>query len=301
MKVAITGASGLIGSALGAALVGDGHEVVKLVRREPAAGEARWDPARRELDPQVFADVDAIVHLAGAGIADQRWSAAYQKTLLDSRIDGTTAVAEALAAVAGDGRERVLLSASAVGWYGDASDHEVDESSPRGGGFLADLVREWEASTGPAENAGVRVAHLRSGLVCDPAGGLMGKLLPIFKLGAGGPMGSGRQYWPWITLPDELAAIQFLLAHKEISGPVNLVGPAPPTNAEFAKALGRALHRPAFLPTPAFALRLVLGEFADEGVLIGQRAVPKVLLDAGFTFRHPDLDSAMRWIVGGGG
>ncbi|WP_163506812.1 TIGR01777 family oxidoreductase [Fodinicola acaciae] len=297
MRVAVTGASGLIGSALVPVLVADGHEVVTLVRREPAAGEVRWDPARRELDPEVFAEIDAVVHLAGAGVGDRRWSATYKKTLLDSRIDGTTAVAGALAAVAADGRERVLLSASAVGWYGDASDHEVDESSPRGGGFLADLVREWEASTGPAEDAGVRVAHLRSGLVCDRSGGLMRKLLPIFRLGAGGPMGSGRQCWPWITLPDELAAIRFLMTHREVSGAVNLVAPQPATNAEFATALGNALHRPAIVPAPAFALRLALGEFADEGVLIGQRVVPKVLLDAGFTFQHPRLDEAMRWIA----
>jgi hypothetical protein len=217
---------------------------------------------------------------------------------MDSRVNGTVAVSQALAEAAKDGRQRVLLSASAVGWYGDTGTIPVEESTPAGDGFLADLVRQWEKSTAAAERAGLRVVRMRSGLVCGKEGGIMGRMLPLFKAGIGGPMGSGGQYWPWISLPDELAAIQFLLTAKDISGPVNLTAPTPVTNAKFSHALGRALHRPAFLPVPGFALRIALGEFADEGVLAGQRALPQKLLDAGFTFAHPDIDSAMAWVAG---
>ncbi|GAA1704289.1 TIGR01777 family oxidoreductase [Fodinicola feengrottensis] len=298
MKIAITGASGMIGTALQPLLRADGHEILRLVRREPAApDEAQWDPDHRKLDPTLLSDVDAVIHLAGVGVGDKRWTSAYKKLLVDSRVNGTSAVAHALAEAAADGRQRVLLSASAVGWYGDTGTIPVEESTPVGDGFLADLVRQWEKATAPAADAGVRVVLMRSGLVCGRGGGVMGRMLPLFKAGVGGPMGSGKQYWPWISLPDELAAIQFLLTAKDISGPVNLTGPTPVTNAKFSHALGRALHRPAYLPVPGFALRIALGEFADEGVLAGQRALPQKLVDAGFSFQHPDVDAAMAWIA----
>jgi uncharacterized protein (TIGR01777 family) len=298
MKIAITGASGLIGTALQPLLRADGHDILRLVRREPQApDEATWDPDHRKLDPALLSDVDAVIHLAGIGIADKRWTSAYKKLLVDSRVNGTTAVSEALAKAAADGRPRVLLSASAVGWYGSTGTIPVEESTPAGDGFLAGLVRQWEKSTAKAERAGVRVVRMRSGLVCGKDGGIMGRMLPLFTAGIGGPMGSGQQYWPWISLPDELAAIQFLLTAQDISGPVNLTGPTPVTNAKFSHALGRALHRPAYLPVPGFALRIVLGEFADEGVIAGQRAIPQKLIDAGFTFQHNDVDAAMEWVA----
>ncbi len=298
MKVAITGANGFIGSALPPVLRADGHDILRLVRREArAADESRWDPDHLELDPTLLSDVDAVIHLAGVGVGDKRWSPAYKKLLMDSRVNGTTAVSEALASAAADGRRRVLLSGSAVGWYGDTGPSPVDESASAGTGFLADLVRQWEKSTAGAAEAGVRVVRMRTGLVCGRHGGMMDRLLPLFAAGIGGPMGSGRQYWPWISLPDELAAIRFLLTAKDISGPVNLTGPTPVTNAKFSHALGRALRRPAFVPAPGFALRLLLGEFADEGVLASQRALPKKLLDAGFSFQHADVDAALRWVA----
>ncbi len=256
MKIAITGASGMIGTALQPLLRADGHEILRLVRREPAApDEAQWDPDHRKLDPTLLSDVDAVIHLAGVGVGDKRWTSAYKKLLVDSRVNGTSAVAHALAEAAADGRQRVLLSASAVGWYGDTGTIPVEESTPVGDGFLADLVRQWKKkATAPAADAGVRVVLMRSGLVCGRGGGVMGRMLPLFKAGVGGPMGSGKQYWPWISLPDELAAIQFLLTAKDISGPVNLTGPTPVTNAKFSHAhsagrcTGRRICRYPALP-----------------------------------------------------
>lgn len=300
MRIVVTGASGLIGSALVPALRSDGHSVLRLVRRAPqGTDEASWDPAGHRLDPAVLAGTDAVVHLSGAGVGDRRWSAGYKQTLQRSRIDTTATLAEAIAAA--EPRPRVWVSASAVGWYGDTGDREVDESSPPGVGFLASLCRRWEDSTGAAERAGVRVVHPRSGLVLTRAGGLVRRLLPLYRLGLGGRLGSGRQFWPWISLADEVRAIQFVLVNEAVAGPVNLVGPRPATNAEFSRALARALHRPALAPVPAFALRLVLGEFADEGVLVGQRVAPRVLEQAGFSFAHPTLDTAMRYATGGTG
>lgn len=293
MRVAVTGASGFIGSALVPALRSDGHSVLRLVRREPRdVGERQWDPALRRLDPGVLGDVDAVVHLAGAGVADRRWTPEYQRTIETSRVDSTLTVSEALAAA--EPRPRVLLSASAVGWYGETGDRVVEEGEPAGSGFLADVCRQWEAATAPAEQAGVRVAHLRTGLVLTRRGGVLQRILPIFRWGLGGRLSSGRQYWPWISLADEVNAIKFLLGAESVSGPVNLTGPAPVTNAEFTRALARAVHRPALFPVPAFALRIVLGGLAQD-VLTGQRAVPAVLRSAGYQFAHPDLDSALRW------
>ena len=294
MKVAVTGSSGLIGTPLVRALLADGHEVVRLVRRTPrTADEHRWDPALHRLPPGLLDDVDAVVNLAGVGVSDRRWTATHKERVLRSRVDSTTTISQALAAaVAADpDRQRVLLSASAVGWYGDTGDRVVEEDAPAGEDFLARVCVQWEAATAPAAAAGVRVATLRTGLVLA-RGGLLGRLAPLFRLGLGGKLGSGRQYWPWIGLQDELDAIRFLLT-APVSGPVNLTAPTPATNAEFTAALAAAVHRPAVLPVPGVALKVVLGEFAEVGVLAGQRAVPAALRAAGFQFGQPELRGAL--------
>jgi uncharacterized protein (TIGR01777 family) len=303
MDIAITGASGLIGSAVAAVATAAGHRVTRLVRRETERpGEVRWDPELGRLDPAVLADVDAVVHLAGAGIGDHRWSAAYKEQIRDSRVAGTALVSAALASAQGaDGRPRTLVSGSAVGWYGDTGDRKVDETEPVGSGFLAEVCRRWEAATEVAGGAGVRVVLARTGLVLAPGAGMLARVVPLFRLGLGGRLGSGRQYWSWISLADEVAAIMFLLEHAEITGPVNLTGPTPVTNAEFTAALGRVVRRPTVLPVPGAALRVALGGFADEGVLAGQRVRPAVLLAAGMVFQHGTVEEALRWAVVGAG
>ncbi|CAA9308202.1 MAG: Cell division inhibitor [uncultured Frankineae bacterium] len=295
MKIGVTGASGLIGTPLVRSLRAQGHEVVRFVRSGAAGADARaWDPSTRRLAPESLTDLDAVVHLAGAGVGDKRWTAARKRVVLDSRVDGTTAVAEAMAAAQGP---RVLLSASAIGWYGDTGDRVTDETGPPGQGFLAEVCRQWEAATAPAQTAGVRVAHLRTGLVLSGEGGLVGKQLLLFKAGLGAPLGSGRQWMSWISLDDEVAAIGHLLT-ADVEGPVNLVGPAPVTNREFTKALGRAVRRPTLpIPVPGAALGLAVGEFAREGILVGQRLVPAVLSRSGFRFAHADVDTALRAAV----
>jgi uncharacterized protein (TIGR01777 family) len=294
MKIAVTGSSGLIGSALVPRLVADGHEVLRLVRRTPrTADEHRWEPAHHRIPEGLLDDVDAVVNLAGVGVGDHRWTAQHKQAVLSSRVDSTVTVAEALAAaVAADpDRERVLLSGSAVGWYGDTAARVVEEGAPAGRDFLGEVCTAWEAATAPAAEAGVRVATLRTGLVLAN-GGLLGRLAPLFKLGLGGKLGSGRQYMPWISLTDEVDAIRFLLT-APVSGPVNLTAPTPVTNAEFTAALAEVVHRPALLTVPGFALQIVLGEFARVGALAGQRAVPAVLLAAGYEFSVPDLRTAL--------
>ncbi len=290
MKIAVTGASGLIGTPLVRTLREHGHEVVTLVRHGAGGADQRaWDG--RALDPAVIADRDAVVHLAGAGVADHRWTDAYKATVLDSRVEGTTAVAAAMAQAQGP---QVLLSASAIGWYGDTGDRLTDETGPTGEGFLAEVCRQWESSTAAAETAGIRVAHLRTGIVLSGKGGALKKQVLAAKAFAGAPLGTGRQWSSWISLQDEVAAIRHLL-EVDVSGPVNLVGPAPVTNREFTQTLNRVVHRPTIpLNVPGFVLRAVLGEFADEGVLIGQRLAPAVLEGSGFGFAHRDLETALR-------
>jgi uncharacterized protein (TIGR01777 family) len=292
MRIGITGASGLIGSALVPDLRAQGHEVVRFVRGAAAGTDERhWEPGARRLEPAHLADLDAVVHLAGAGVGDKRWTSARKKVVLDSRVDGTTAVAEAMAAAQGP---RVLLSASGINAYGDTGDRPTDETAPPGTGFLADVCRQWEAATAPAEAAGIRVAHLRTGVVLSGAGGALAKQVPIWKAGLGAPLGSGRQWMSWISLHDQVAAIGYCLS-TDVRGPVNLVSPSPVTNREFTKELGRVLHRPTLpVPVPGLALKAILGQLAEEAVLVDLRIVPGVLQRTGFDFAHPELASALR-------
>jgi len=298
VKVVIAGASGFLGKAVVADLRGHGHEVSTLVRRTPVSeSEFEWHPERGELDPLALAGADAVISMSGAGIADKRWTPAYRQVLVQSRVQPTTTISRALAELPAELRPAALLSASAIGYYGERGDEPLPESAAGGTGFLADLVRRWEAATEPASDAGVRVATLRTGLVLSSTGGLLKRLVPLFKLGAGGKLGSGRQYQAWITLADEVAAIRHILLTEQLEGPVNLAGPEPVRNAEFTAELAKALHRPALLPAPAFGLRLALGQFADEGVLISQRVLPEKLLTSGYRFEHADVRSALAWAI----
>lgn len=295
MRIVVAGSSGMIGTALVASLRAHDHEVLRLVRRAPAGPDERqWDPAAGTLDPEALEGAGAVVNLCGVGIGDKRWTGAYKQAVRDSRMGPTDVLAREVAARG----VPTLLNASAVGYYGDTGDHEVDESAPAGTGFLAEVCRDWEAATAPASEGGARVVTLRTGLVLSPAGGLLARLKPLYSLALGGRLGSGRQYYPWISLTDEIAAIRFVVEHDDISGPVNLTGPAPVTNAEFNRALGSALGRPAPWVVPGFAIKLVIGEFAEEGVLEGQRAVPAKLEEHGFTFTHRSVGEAMSAAVG---
>lgn len=295
MRVVVAGSSGLIGTALVAALRAHDHEVLRLVRRAPAGpDERRWDPAGGTLDPGALEGAGAVVNLCGVGIGDKRWTGAYKQAVRDSRMGPTDVLAREVAARG----IPTLVNASAVGYYGDTGDHVVDESAPAGAGFLAEVCRDWEAATAPASEGGVRVATLRTGLVLSSAGGLLGRLKPLYSLALGGRLGSGRQYFPWISLTDEIAAIRFVVEHDDVSGPVNLTGPAPVTNTEFNRALGAALGRPAPWVVPGFAIKLLIGEFAEQGVLAGQRAIPAKLEAHGFTFTHRTVGQAMSAAVG---
>ncbi len=293
MRVAITAASGLIGTALAADLAADGAEVVRLVRRQARSdAEIGWDPQAPDggLDPASLGGVDAVVHLSGAPIAGGRWTKARKAVLRSSRIGSTTALASAMAAA--DPRPGVLLCASAIGYYGQTGDRAVDESAPAGSGFLAELVRDWEAAAGPARAAGIRVVSFRSGVVLAASGGMLGRLLPPFRLGLGARVGSGRQYLSWISLTDEVSAIRFLLASGDAAGAFNLTAPEPVTNADFTSALARALGRPAVLALPSGLLSAALGEVAGE-LLGSARVLPARLEAAGFRFAHPDIATAL--------
>ncbi len=285
MRIGITGASGLIGSALTTHLQQQGHETVAFVRREPrSASEISWQPGT-DLDPGRLSGLDAIVHLAGAGVGDKRWTDSYKEVIRSSRVDGTQTIARAMAAA--DDGPRVLVSGSAIGYYGDTGDRLTDETGPQGDGFLAGVVRDWEAAAAPAVDAGVRVAFARTGLVVSSDGGAWQRLFPIFRAGLGGKLGSGKQYWSAISLTDEVRALTWLL-NNDVEGPVNLVGPHPVTNAEVTRVMGEVLGRPTILPVPAFALKAVLGEFAED-TLASQRIDPAVLRSNGFTWLQPDI------------
>ena len=293
-RVAIAGSSGLIGSALSSALRQRGDKVVALVRRPPEGEhERQWDPDAGDLDPAHLADIDVVVNLAGAGVGDKRWTPEYKREVLTSRTTTTGLIARRLADGAGPSR---LVNASAVGFYGDRGEETLTEDSPAGAGFLAEVVRAWEAATEPASAAGIPVAMSRTGLVFAPDGGALAPLLTLGKYGLAGPLGSGKQWWPWISLTDEVGALMHLIDHPEITGPVNLTAPQPQRQKVVAKKLGAALGRPAVLPAPAFAMRIAVGEFAGE-ILASTKAMPTVLEDSGYSFTHADLRSALDWIT----
>ncbi|MGW3312243.1 TIGR01777 family oxidoreductase [Streptomyces sp. NPDC001073] len=291
-RIAVTGASGLIGSALVRSLTADGHEVVRLVRRAArSAGEVRWDPEGQYVDAAGLDGCDAVVNLAGAGIGDHRWSDEYKKQVRDSRVLGTAALAEAVATL--DRPPRVWVNGSAIGFYGETGDRAVDEDAPPGDGFLPSLCVEWEEATAPAREAGIRTAFARTGLVVAREGGAWAKLFPLYKAGLGGHFGNGRQYWSFIALHDEVAAIRHLIDTDGLSGPFNLTAPNPLTNREISAAMGRVLRRPSLFAVPAPALKLALGEMSGE-VLGSQRVLPKRLLESGFTFAFPEIEGAIR-------
>lgn len=289
-KVAVTGSTGLIGTALVAQLRSDGYQVLKLVRRPPrSADEVSWDPIKGEIDLKSLEDVDAVFHLAGAGVGDKRWTAAYRSEILNSRLLGTTTIANACEQL----QPEVFISASAIGYYGETGNREVTEVDRGGDDFLSIVCREWEAVANLAPS--VRTIKLRTGLVLDPTGGALGRMIPLFKFGLGGKLGSGKQWWSWITLHDQVRAMIFLM-NSQIEGAVNIATPNPVTNKEFTAALAHALKRPAFFPAPAFALRASLGGFSSE-ILGSKKILPKVLLDNGFEFDYPFVSNALTALV----
>lgn len=290
MKVVLTGASGLLGPALAASWRADGDEVLRLVRRQPSASdEARWDPAGGTVDPGALRDAALVVHLAGVGLGDRPWTPAHKRAVMDSRVQGTTTISRAVA----DAGVPTLLSASGVGIYGNPGDTVCDEDSPLGSSYIAEIARRWEDSTAPASAAGVRVVPMRTAVVVSAKGGAYGRLLPIFRLGLGGRLGDGHQWWSWVALEDYVRAVRFLAAQQDISGPVNISAPEPVTNAEMTAAMGRVLHRPTVTRVPGVALKLPLRDFATD-LLGGQRVVPRRLTVAGFSFAHPTFEAALR-------
>jgi uncharacterized protein (TIGR01777 family) len=299
MRVAITGSTGLIGSALTKSLLKDGHQVLRLTRGgAKAAGDgsesASWDPKGGTVQPGALEGVEAVVHLAGAGIGDKRWNDAYKKELRDSRVLGTQTIARAIAGL--DAKPRVLVSGSAVGYYGDTGDRVVDESTPAGTDFLARLCVEWEDASAPAAQAGIRVVHPRTGLVVSAKGGAWGKLFPLFRYGLGGRLGSGNQYWPFISLTDHIAALRFAIDNDDVVGPLNFSAPEPLTNREITKAMGKAMSRPTLASVPEFALKIAVGEFAS-GITGSCRAVPAGLLKAGFQFQYPTIEQSLQSVL----
>jgi hypothetical protein len=300
-KTLLSGGSGLLGTALRQALAARNAAVLQLVRRRPAsAAEMKWDPDSCSpfADPGQLEGFGTAIHLAGSNLAGRRWTAAYKQEIRRSRVESTRALATALAGLRQP--PQTLLVASACGIYGDRKDEILDEQSSPGKGFLADLCQEWEAAARPAEAAGIRVVHLRFGVVLSPGGGALGKMLPLFRLGLGGPLGSGKQWMSWISLADTVAAILFAMDTPALAGPLNLTAPEPVTNAQFTRALARAVHRLAILPAPAIALRIFLGEIANEALLASERAVPARLIAAGFQFAYPTVDEALGAVLAPG-
>lgn len=295
MKIVVSGASGLIGTQLVAKLSQSGHEVIRLVRRSPKAGEIQWNPKTGMLDAAALEGADAVIHLSGAGIGDKRWTSGYRKEILDSRTDTTALLAKTIASLSR--KPSVFLSGSAIGIYGARSDEQLTEVSTHGTGFLAEVCEQWEAAAKPAVEAGVRTVYLRTGIVLSPKGGALKKLLPLFKLGVGGKFGSGKQWQSWISMDDEIGAIEYLLT-ANVSGAVNLTAPNPVTNAEFTKVLASVLKRPAIVPVPTFAPKILLGgELADALLFTGQRVIPAALNASGYTFKHTTLESALRSLL----
>ena len=292
MKILVAGSSGLIGTALCSRLGHEGHEVVRLVRRQPTQGELRWDPEAGELEQEALEGIEAVVHLGGRNIAAGRWTASVKEQLRQSRVQTTRLLAARLVGLAAP--PRVLVCASAIGIYGHRRDEELDEESDTGEGFLAELGRAWEEASAVAAEAGIRVVQARLGIVLSRRGGALAKMLLPFRFGVGGKIGSGRQYVSWISLEDAVAALIYAVENDALRGPVNLTAPEQVTNAELTRTLGRVLRRPTLLPLPAFAAKLVLGELAEEGLLASQRVRPKRLLEAGFEFAYPELEGALR-------
>jgi uncharacterized protein (TIGR01777 family) len=295
MKIVISGASGLIGTQLVAKLSQGGHEVIRLVRRSPKSGEIQWNPKSGTLDAAALEGADAVIHLSGAGIGDKRWTAGYRKEILDSRTDTTALLAKTIASLSR--KPSVFLSGSAIGIYGARNDEQLTEVSTHGTGFLAEVCEQWEAAAKPAVDAGVRTVYLRTGIVLSPKGGALKKLLLLFKLGVGGKFGNGKQWQSWISIDDEIGAIEYLLT-ANVSGAVNLTAPNPVTNAEFTKVLASVLKRPAIVPVPTFAPKILLGgELADALLFTGQRVIPAALNASGYTFKHTTLESALRSLL----
>jgi uncharacterized protein len=292
LKIAITGATGFIGSALTQHLRGKGHDVLRITRGAAGGDTLHWDPAAGVLDRDRLEGVDAVVHLAGESIGRLFWTEAHKMRVLDSRVRGTALLAETLAGL--DHPPEVLVSASAVGYYGDRGDEELTEESGRGTGFLAEVAVAWEEAAGAARDAGIRVVHPRTGIVLSSLGGVLPRILLPFRLGLGGRLGSGRQWWPWITLEDEVRAIVWCIERSQVAGPVNLSAPNPVRNAEFTETLARVLRRPALLPAPRAVLRVALPEMADELLLASQREIPHRLSEGGFEFAHPELEGGLR-------
>jgi len=295
MKIVVSGASGLIGTQLVTKLSSSGHEVVRLVRRSPKSGEIQWNPKSGTLDAAALEGADAVIHLSGAGIGDKRWTDGYRKEILDSRTATTALLAKTMASLSR--KPSVFLSGSAIGIYGARNDEQLTEVSTHGTGFLAEVCEQWEAAAKPAVDAGIRTVYLRTGIVLSPKGGALKKLLPLFKLGVGGKFGNGKQWQSWISIDDEIGAIEHLLT-ANVSGAVNLTAPNPVTNAEFTKVLASVLKRPAIVPVPTFAPKILLGgELADALLFTGQRVIPAALNASGYMFKHTTLESAFRSLL----
>ena len=298
MKILVSGSSGLVGSVLVEYLKIEGHQAVRLVRRpcsQDQDGEISWDPEAGTIEAARLEGFDAVVHLAGHGIADKRWSSTQKAKILGSRVEGTRLLCQSLADL--EQPPKVIVAASAIGCYSNRNNEILDESSALGSGFLAEVTQKWESATEPAINKGIRVVNPRLGVVLSPKGGSLGRMLPFFKLGIAGRIGNGTQYLSWISIDDVTGAILHILSHEELQGPVNTVAPNPVTNLEFTKALGKVLSRPTILPMPAFAARLLFGEMADELLLASTRVQPKRLLSSGYEFKHPDLEPALRHLL----